>query len=233
MTNRRYTDDEVSEIFLRATDSAHQLGAQPPGRPGMSLAELQEIGAEAGIPAEQVALAAQSLDQPAAVGPVTRRMIGLPIAVADDVELGRHLTDAEWDQLVVMARDLFSARGLLRQDGSFRQWTNSNLQMLLEPGTGGHRLRFKTLNGYARGLIMAGTGAIGIAAAVSLTPLLSGNPALISNLDGMGILALVGSAMVGRGVYGLKGWAERRRAQFRQLIDLARNSGNTLGRLES
>lgn len=222
MTNRRYTDDEMSEIFRRATDSAHKLDGHASTRSGMSLAELQEIGQEAGIPAEQVALAARSLDQPAATGPVTRRMIGLPIAVADDAELNRHLNDDEWDQLVVMARDLFAARGQLRQDGSFRQWTNGNLQVLLEPGPHGHRIRLRTMNGFARSLIIGGTGAIGIAIVVALVPLLEGSQEMIANLDGMAILGLAGLAMIGRGVFGLRGWAKRRQEQFRQLIELAR-----------
>lgn len=224
MTDRRYTDEEMAEIFRRATEATPQSTPQSAGATGMSLAELQEIGTEAGIPAEQIALAAQSLDQPVAVGPVTRRMIGLPIAVADDADLGRQLSDEEWDQLVVMARDLFSARGRLLQDGSFRQWTNGNLQLLLEPSTTGHRLRLRTMNGFARNLIIGGTGAIGMAIVVAAVPLLAGNQEMIANLDGMAILGLAGVAMIGRGVFGLRGWAMRRQAQFRQLIERARGS---------
>ncbi len=222
MTDRRYTDEEMSEIFRRATEDTPQPAPQSPGATGMSLAELQEIGVEAGIPAEQVALAARSLDQPVAVGPVTHRMLGLPLAVADDAELGRQLTDEEWDQLVVLARDLFSARGRQSQDGSFRQWTNGNLQVLLEPSGTGHRLRLRTRNGYARSLILGGTGALGIAMVVGLVPLLEGSQQMIANLDGMAILGLAGLAMIGRGVFGLNGWAKRRREQFRQLIERAR-----------
>ncbi|HET9066284.1 MAG TPA: hypothetical protein VFN22_10745 [Gemmatimonadales bacterium] len=224
MTDRRYTDDEMAEIFRRATDSTHQAETHAAARPGMSLAELQEIGAEAGIPAEQVAMAARSLDQPHAIGPATRRMLGLPIAVADDAQLDRTLSDAEWDQLVVMARDTFAARGKLRQDGKFRQWTNGNLQVLLEPGTHGDRLRLRTVNGYARQMILMGGGAMGIAAAVSLTPILTGNAAALANLDGMAILGLIGVAMFARGVYGLRRWGERRAKQFRELIERARGS---------
>ncbi|MEO8480091.1 MAG: hypothetical protein ABI542_10720, partial [Gemmatimonadota bacterium] len=78
MTNRRYTDDEMTEIFRRATEATPQSVPPSAGATGMSLAELQEIGVEAGIPADQIALAAQSLDQPVALGPVTQRMLGLP-----------------------------------------------------------------------------------------------------------------------------------------------------------
>lgn len=216
MPTRRYTDEEVAEIFRRATTDVPSRAA---GEGGMSLAELQEIGREVGLAPETVAAAARSLEEAAPTPTV--RLLGLPIGVADGVVLERRLTDEEWDHLVVAARDTFGARGALRQDGGFRQWTNSNLQMLLEPAGEGHRLRLRTLNGHARRMIFGGLGALGVAAVVTAVPILSGNPELFRNLDGMATLAVVGALLLGRGIWGLRAWAARRQAQFRDLAERA------------
>jgi hypothetical protein len=212
MPTRRYTDDEVTEIFRRATEQPPRLGA---ATDGLTLAELTEIGREVGIPEETVAAAVRSID--AAPQSATHTLLGLPIGVARTVTLDRSVSDAEWDQLVVAARETFAARGTLRQDGTFRQWTNSNLQMLLEPTKDGHRVRFRTLNGNARRMILGGLAAVGIAGAVTAAALLSGAPEVADRLDGMAILGGVGGLMVARGIWGLRRWAARRQAQFVEL----------------
>ncbi|HYC52702.1 MAG TPA: hypothetical protein VEB19_16435, partial [Gemmatimonadaceae bacterium] len=59
MTERRFSDAEVAQIFERAT-SGQSIQATHAAE-GMTLAELQSIGREVGIPAEQIARAALSL----------------------------------------------------------------------------------------------------------------------------------------------------------------------------
>ena len=56
MPERHYTENEVAEIFKLATDPDQPArSALPPGE-GMTLAQLQDIGREAGIASERVAL---------------------------------------------------------------------------------------------------------------------------------------------------------------------------------
>lgn len=153
---------------------------------------------------------------------MTRKLLGLPIAVSDEVELERQLSDEEWNALVRTAQELFSAPGRISQENTARQWANGRLAVVLEPSVGGHRLRLTTLNSHARRMIIGGLVTLGAAATVSMAPTVSGDPTLFANLDGMGVLALIGAAMLGRGVYGLRRWAERRQAQFHQLIERAR-----------
>ncbi|MEJ2503740.1 MAG: hypothetical protein P8177_10590 [Gemmatimonadota bacterium] len=59
MSERRYTDEETAAIFERAAQ-AEVRGPTPAATPGegRTLAELQAIGAEAGLSAELVARAA-------------------------------------------------------------------------------------------------------------------------------------------------------------------------------
>jgi hypothetical protein len=215
MTTRRYTDDEVAEILRRATEEPMRL---PSGREGFTLAEIQDAGREAGIAPEAVADAARSLDRPAR--PATETLLGLPIAVRDAVELDRELTDTEWNQLVVAARQAFAAEGRIRQDGSFREWSNSNLKVLVEPGVHGSRVRFQTRNGHARRMMMAGLTAMALAGVLLAVSAASGVPIGTDQLEPFIIIGAIGAGIFTRGIWGLRRWAERRREQFRELGEM-------------
>ncbi len=212
MPDRRYTDAEVAEIFRRATEEPMRL---PSGSDGLSLTELKGIGREVGIPEEQVVAAARSLD--AVPQRATTTLFGLPVGVAETVVLDRPVSDAEWNELVTLARQDFRATGRLRQDGAFRQWSNGNLQLLLEPNGDGHQLRMRTDNGYARRMMLLGTAGLALSAVLFGVPLLTGVPVGADQLQPAAILGLAGTAMLGRGLWGLRAWAERRRQQFREL----------------
>jgi hypothetical protein len=107
-----------------------------------------------GISPEAVALAAQSLELRRQA--VTRSFLGLPIGVERTVALNRWLTRRGMGPAGGGA-----TRGLPRQRdgevyGSLRQWTNGNLQALLEPTANGHRLRLGTVKGDARTAMASG-----------------------------------------------------------------------------
>ena len=79
MTERRYTDDEVAAIFELASKTERaDVPISAEGR-GLTLAAVQEIGREAGISTESIALAAQSLSQAGQLS--SQRLLGLPIGV--------------------------------------------------------------------------------------------------------------------------------------------------------
>lgn len=217
MTERRYSPDEASAIFERATQ-AEQGGLRPsPRGQGMTLAELQAIGGEVGIPADLVAHAARSLDRaPQAAG---RRLLGLPLQVGLNVTLGRSLSDAEWERLVVDLRSTFDARGVVRQDGTLRQWTNGNLQVLLEPADGGQRVRFRTTNGNARTFLAAGVGTLVAGALTVLTTIGGGALADPGRLLSAGLIGLFGVTLVGVGALRLPAWARLRRKQMEEIAD--------------
>ncbi|HKJ03198.1 MAG TPA: hypothetical protein VJ997_12105, partial [Longimicrobiales bacterium] len=132
-SERRYSDDEVSEILDRATEA--QLSRPPAGggSAGLTLHQLQEIGREVGIPEGVITRAATSLDQPRPKAVANQTFLGQTIGVGRVVDLPRPLTDQEWNRLVVDLRETFNAKGRISGQGAFRQWSNSNLQALLEP----------------------------------------------------------------------------------------------------
>jgi hypothetical protein len=212
MTDRRYSEEEVAEIFKQATEVQQQARRHLPPGEGMTLADLQAIGQEVGVPAELVAQAARSLD--AEGPPVTRRFLGLPLGVGRTVELDRWLSEEEWERLVVDLRQTFDARGVVRADGSLRQWTNGNLQVLLEPGARGHRIRMRTYNEMARVLLTGGAGALAASAVVTAMSAMAGTLTMRS-LVGVGFLATMGAALVAAGALRLSGWARLRLGQMK------------------
>jgi len=215
MSERRYNEAEVAAIFKRATE-AQPFGEQNllPSGEGMTLSQLQDIGREVGISAEQVAQAATAIDR--AGRTTSRRLLGLPIGVGRTIDLGRKLSDEEWERVVVDLRETFDARGNLRAEGSLRQWTNGNLQALLEPTATGHRIRLRTLKGDALRLMTVGVAMLGIASAEFVIAMVrGGDQGMVSSL---GILATLGVGILGLGAARVPGWARIRR---RQMEDIA------------
>lgn len=210
MTDRRYDDDEVAAIFQKAAEGPQSAPLQSAREEGMTLAELQDIGREVGISPEAVASAARSLEsRPRAVA---RSFLGLPIGVERTVVLDRRLTEAEWERLVVEFREVFNARGSVKSDGSFRQWTNGNLQALLEPTANGHRLRLSTVKDSVRLSMAAGGAMLGVSAVMAIAAVAAGNFGALAPQVAM--LSLLGSGAIANGALRLPGWARLRGRQM-------------------
>jgi len=215
MSERRYSEDEVTEIFARATEA--QKTSLPGGRPaeGLTLHELQEVGRDVGLPPELVERAARSLEM---MGQAHRRkLLGfIPIGVGRTVELPRPLTDAEWHRLVSDLRETFDARGKLSEQGPFKQWTNGNLQALLEPSPDGQRLRLKTLKGSAMSMIGTGAMMFGITAAIWVSMMFRAAP---FDGDTFGVLMLTGLGLLIGGLVPLPSWARTRERQMEEIVE--------------
>lgn len=210
MSERRYNDDEVDAIFAKAAQGQRSLAAGASREDGLTLPQLQEIGREVGIAPDAIARAAHELVRREEEPP--RRFFGLPLAVQRTIQLDRRMTDDEWEHLVVQLRQVFNARGTLRQEGSFRQWTNGNLQALLEPTPTGDRLRLRTLNGNARASMSVGLVALGTSGATAIAMAAGGH--LANSLPGIFLLGLIGVGMFANGALRVPGWANRRRRQM-------------------
>jgi hypothetical protein len=112
----------------------------------------------------------------------------------------------------VELREVFHAKGTVRAYGSLREWTNGNLQALLEPTPTGHRLRLRTYNGMARTSIAGGLAAVGVTGALVISSAVAGQ--LGHALPGIGFLLLAGLGMVANGALRLPGWARLRGRQM-------------------
>ena len=216
MTERRYSDDEVAEIIARASEKERDARTRLPPAEGMTLVELQKIGTEAGIAPDLIAQAARSLDiSPAPAPPV---FLGLPLGAARTVRLERRMTDAEWEQLVVTLRETFDAKGVIRSEGSFRSWSNGNLQCLVEPDGEGQRVRFRTVRGGARPMMFTGLGLIGFSGASAFASMIIG-PISSGALAQAVPFALAGAAMFAFGALPLPRWAKLRQRQMDELAE--------------
>lgn len=214
MPERRYTPDEVSAIFERASEKERTLPASSEAT-GLTLAELQDIAREVGISPESVSLAAESLDHTAA--PTSATFLGLPISVARTVEFNRKISDTEWESLVADLRTTFAANGSLRYDGPFRQWTNGNLKAVVEPTPTGSRLRLLTMNGNARVQLVMGIAFL-TAGLVSFASANAAAGGASKSMAGLGIIALIGSGLFVSTVVRVRGWARLRLSQFEEVI---------------
>ncbi len=136
MTERRYTDQEVTRLLQRAADLDRDSSAGAVAR-GLSLTELRDIAAEAGIDPGAVTRAATELTSQApsraaalvlGASPVVRRTAAVPASL-DRAALGRlvEVIDAEVPAQGTVGEALGSVR-----------WTSTNRflsrQVVLQPG---------------------------------------------------------------------------------------------------
>ena len=218
MSDRRFNEEEVAEILKDAAEAQYAGDRLLPSTGGLTLAEIQSIGREVGISPEMIQKSAQRFkpaQQP------TRKLLGLPLGVAQTVEFDRKLTDQEWERIVADLRETFEAQGVVRQQGSLRQWTNGNLQALLEPTATGQRLRMRTVKGNAPGLIWGGIVVFSAATAALGTAIATGvmhDTGLVASI----LTTMTGGAgMFGAGAGRLPGWARLRQQQMDHIAERA------------
>jgi len=167
------------------------------------------------IVARGTGAAAHPLDRPSPQAPPS--FLGITIGVARTVQLDRRVSDEEWDHLVVLLRDTFHARGEMREDGSLRQWTNGNLQVLVEPTVSGDRIRMKTRNSAVQGLLAASAALFGVALfsfALGAVRGLTGSPEFMTSLTTLGV---AGAGVGLWGAFRLARWAPKRRLQMEEI----------------
>jgi hypothetical protein len=220
MPERRFNEDEVAAIFRHATDAQENPDRRLPSGEGLTLTELQDIGRDVGIAPEMVSRAAASLESAGTV--TSRRFIGLSAGVGHSVELGRRLSDDEWEQLVVDLRETFGARGTVQEHGSFRQWTNGKLQVLVEPTANGNRVRMSTVNSMALAWMRGGLVTFGVAGVATLVSLFGGGMPLAS----AAAIAAIAAGEVVLGAVRLPRWSRLRR---QQMEEIARRLSETAG----
>lgn len=218
MSERRYDDDEVAEILDRATRTPEGpdqgvRGSAVAGD-GLTLSDLEAIGADVGIPPTRIAEAARSLDRQDRVAPA-RTLLGAPRSVSRTVPLEGPLDDLQWERLVGEVRMTFGAAGKITTHGSLRSWTNGNLRVHVEPHDDRWRLRMQTLKGDAAswagmGAFFAGFGLLFLVLSV------------VGGLDFRELIIAVTFLAAGVGQLGyvrtsLPRWADERRRQMDHL----------------
>ncbi|MFN2601442.1 MAG: hypothetical protein ABR582_01660 [Gemmatimonadaceae bacterium] len=216
MSERRFNEEEVAAIFRQASEAQSKTsdGGLPSGE-GLTVTELAEIGRQVGISSDLITQAAQGIERSG--NATSRQFLGFPIGVGQTVDLGRKLSDEEWERLVVDLRETFHARGALRKDGSLRQWTNGNLQALVEPAETGDRVRLRTTKGDARNAMALGIGMFGVSTVGLIALTLQIGNAGAGTITYLSLLMGMGIGLFGFGALRLPSWARERRRQMSEI----------------
>ena len=203
---RRYSDEEVEEIFRSAaSDPVGRPG--PPAREGLTIAEIQAIGREVGMSPEQIAAAAARLDRRSVPAPRTTAL-GMPIGVGRTVDLPRAPTDREWGILVAELRETFAAHGRDSSGGDIRSWNNGRLRVVIEPTETGYRLRMSTRKTDAMPMMLIGVMLVLFA----ILALVEGTDMVEATF-----LALGGAVVLSANAVRLTSWASLRSDQMEQI----------------
>lgn len=115
-----YDEKAVTAILRRATEL--QASSRPDGGFGLSLAELHQIAADAGIDPRFVSLAASEFVHP--VEPETNWWGG-PLSFSFEWMADGELDDVAWEEIVAETRRYFKDTGEVRAWSNSREWAHS------------------------------------------------------------------------------------------------------------
>jgi hypothetical protein len=150
-----------------------------------------------------------------------RRLLGLPVGVGLTANLGRTMSDDEWQRLIVDLRETFDASGRVQQEGAFRQWTNGNLQVLIEPTPDGNQVRLRTFKEDARAFIGIGLAFIALAIVAFASKVVAGAD-VANTMQRILPLGFIGAGLAAFGAFRLPAWARERRAQMESIVSRLR-----------
>jgi hypothetical protein len=218
MTERRYGDEEIREIFSLATTGGTRDRSLPAESGGLTLDEIQRIAQEAGIEPARVAQAAESLDARGKPAPV-RRSLGMPVGVSRVVDLPRAPTDREWEQLISQFRTTFGTQGHATTSGGLREWSQGDLHISVEPTERGEQLRLAHLKTDAMALNALGFATGGMAVLFGAVVAAAGKPGkalvVLGMFGGMALAAFVANLVR------LPRWARERERQMEAIAEHA------------
>ena len=141
---RRYSEAELRAIIERAAQRQESSRrAQEASEDGLTLAELQQVGAASGIDPAHIATAAAELANPeTATKPAT--LMGIPGVVRRTRFIASRVSDPEWERIVSELRREFDSSGIPSEVGRVREWTtqvrrksSAAVRVALEPVEGG------------------------------------------------------------------------------------------------
>lgn len=152
-TERQFNEREIHAILKKAAEDDQPV---PPHADGLTLAELAQIGKEAGISTEAIGRAAASLDVTAPASSSLGTSIGVPLMATRSADLGSSFLDGDWDRLVVDLQQTFRVPGETRLFGELREWKTDDLTVLVEPTQSGHSICLRAVNPLGKAGLIGG-----------------------------------------------------------------------------
>lgn len=215
---RTYTEAEVADIIARASRQTRPAATDE--TPGLTLAEIERLGAEAGLDPAALRAAAAEIDAPA-----PSRHWGAPAdAVAQRVVTGT-VSEEAWERIVATARAEFGRAGIAGQIGRTREWTavgaSNNAQpttrLALEPTADGTRIVLsQSVRDAMLGFTIGGSITSAMAVVFGVLTALNSDPEIwVATL----ILSVVSVLLLGGSQVGLRVWQRRQEHRFERLLD--------------
>lgn len=217
---RRFDEREIARILERAAELQQRAPLEPTAATGLTLTELEQVAAEAGIDPRHVRAAASALEQDA---PVAGAVLGAPLRVELERTVDREVQPAAYEALAALIRDTLASPGYPSTLGKGFEWASANPQRVLRvtitPRAGRTTVRieerFGNLVGGLFGGIVGGVGGGGGGAAIGVIGGALGDVGLGVALAG---LAVAGSFLLARAIF--RSVARRRIRQLQRLLDL-------------
>lgn len=217
----RFTEEEARRVFARAAERQHVEDEVPPG---LSRAELEEIGRAAGLDPSHIAAAIAEV-RAGAPDVAGATVWGIDLEPRATRVLPMEVTDAAWEGIVARLRDTYGTRGTPTDIGRVREWTGtnaqggqSNLHATVEPVEGGTRVTIATSKAYEASGLRTLPWTFGVMTALlavfvgigEFPPGVWAAPALIAAI---GLVMTIGIRV------GYARWSATRQTQFDALLD--------------
>ena len=206
---RRYDESEVSRILER-TAELQRAAPTSPSPSGLTLRELEEIAAEAGLEVAHLQRAARELELGgAAAGPsgIGRALAGAPTRLVIERVLPFEASEVGFSRVVPLIQIAAENPGQASQVGSTMTWQSQNpsnprtLQILISARSGETLLRIEERYGGLAGALFGGIVGGGSGISIGVGGAIGG--ALGSLPLGIGLPALMlgGSYLLARKIY--------------------------------
>ncbi|MCC7132050.1 MAG: hypothetical protein IT352_05365 [Gemmatimonadales bacterium] len=138
--SRRFTDQEVAQVLQRATELEDRRPTELPTAPGLSLADLHEIGREVGLGPDAVDAAVRSVE--ANARPRVAAGLVAPLSAKLSWDVPGTLTRADLERLIRLVEERVDLTGTVSEALGTVRWTSvprgnkfeRNIQVSLTPG---------------------------------------------------------------------------------------------------
>lgn len=219
---RRYSEKEFGLILRRATELQRAEPAAPDPA-GLTLTELEEIAAEAGIDPALLRRAANELHilEPPTLG---ARMAGAPVAIRIERVVEGEFPRERLEELVPVMQAATAGQGTASAVGRTLTWssrTESNTsaqQVLVTVRDGQTLIRVEeSFGGLAGGLFGGIVGGVGGGVGVGMGGALAGALGSVALAVAFPVAVIAGSYALARSIF--KAQVQRRQAQAHSLVD--------------
>jgi hypothetical protein len=228
---RRYNEKQVGSLIQRATELHEERTGE--SERGLTLAEIEKIAAELGLPVQDMRTAALEMESEATGDSGLDRRFSVSQALVVDGEM----TEDQWSEFLLELRSFTGRSGTVTDIGKAREWTHylgegsdgvnfTRTQVLVQPKKGQTSVQIQDHFGIGRLFYPIGfvTGAVGMLiigeAGLSQLAFFAELPAIV------GFSATALSA--GAGVYGahlaVKAWAAKKKERLGVLAERLRRT---------